>query len=399
MVEIVPLIDLVGKPISGEWGDGEGNIKVLRTTNFTNEGCLRLNDVVTRSIDSKKVEKKKLIKGDIIIEKSGGSPNQPVGRVVYFEEDGIYLCNNFTSVLRVKNKRVFSKYLHYILFSAHKGGVTQAFQNKTTGIINLKLNNYLEDIKIPLPPLATQKKIAAILDAANAHRQKTKQLLAKYDELAQSIFLEMFGEIEGEDFSMLELSDTSEKGTFSNGPFGSDLLTSELTNQGIPVIYIRDIRNGEFQWKSQVFITNEKAQYLKNCQVKQGDVLIAKVGDPPGATAIYPNDALAVITQDVIRLRPNLEKVTPEFLQFWFNSKLGLRVLQPIIVQGTRQRFGLGDLKKIRLKVPSISKQRYFSKIIEGLNSQLLIGRNQYLESENLFNSLLQKAFKGELVK
>ncbi|WP_339902390.1 restriction endonuclease subunit S [uncultured Cyclobacterium sp.] len=365
---------------------------LITSKNLIN-GVISLDDVnyVTKEDYDSINKRSKVDAGDVLYSMIGS-----IGNYAYVEEEPNFAIKN-VALFKFKDDRLYTPYfLHLLNSPIIFSQIEKEMKGGTQKFITLKI---LRNLKIPLPPLATQKKIAAILDAADAHRQKTKQLLAKYDELAQSIFLEMFGEIEGEDFSMLELSDTSEKGTFSNGPFGSDLLTSELTNQGIPVIYIRDIRNGEFQWKSQVFITNEKAQYLKNCQVKQGDVLIAKVGDPPGATAIYPNDALAVITQDVIRLRPNLEKVTPEFLQFWFNSKLGLRVLQPIIVQGTRQRFGLGDLKKIRLKVPSISKQRYFSKIIEGLNSQLLIGRNQYLESENLFNSLLQKAFKGELVK
>lgn len=365
---------------------------LITSKNLIN-GVISLDDVnyITKEDYDSINKRSKVDAGDVLYSMIGS-----IGNYAYVEEEPNFAIKN-VALFKFKDDRLYTPYfLHLLNSPIIFRQIEKEMKGGTQKFITLKI---LRNLKIPLPPLSTQKKIAAILDAADAHRQKTKQLLAKYDELAQSIFLEMFGEMEGEDFSMLELSDTSEKGTFSNGPFGSDLLTSELTNQGIPVIYIRDIRNGEFQWKSQVFITNEKAQYLKNCQVKQGDVLIAKVGDPPGATAIYPNDALAVITQDVIRLRPNLEKVTPEFLQFWFNSKLGLRVLQPIIVQGTRQRFGLGDLKKIRLKVPSISKQRYFSEIIEGLNSQLLIGRNQYLESENLFNSLLQKAFKGELVK
>ena len=129
-------MSVIEKPISGEWGTGEGDIRVLRTTNFTNDGTLNLTEVVRRSIPSSKVDKKKLKKGDIIIEKSGGSPTQPVGRVVHFlEEDHLYLCNNFTSVLRPRSS-VNARYLFWCLFNAHNSGSTLRYQNKTTGIIN-----------------------------------------------------------------------------------------------------------------------------------------------------------------------------------------------------------------------------------------------------------------------
>ena len=82
------LIEITGKALSGEWGiddqTGEG-IPVLRTTNFTNEGVVDYKNVVTRTITKKNIEEKFLRKGDIIIEKSGGSDKFPVGRVIYFE--------------------------------------------------------------------------------------------------------------------------------------------------------------------------------------------------------------------------------------------------------------------------------------------------------------------------
>ena len=172
---IVELLkDIISKPISGEWGNEGGSTKVLRTTNFTNIGAIDYSDVVERDIPEKKVDSKRLYPGDIIIEKSGGSPTQPVGRVVFFNSDELFLCNNFTSVLRPNPEKVYPKYLHYILFANHTYGLTGGFQNKTTGIINLQLTRYVEKTKIPLPPLEQQKKIASILDAADTYRQKNK---------------------------------------------------------------------------------------------------------------------------------------------------------------------------------------------------------------------------------
>ncbi|MGI4751049.1 MAG: hypothetical protein ACRYFB_10460 [Janthinobacterium lividum] len=84
--EIESLTTLIDKPLSGEWGNDGGEINVLRTTNFRNDGTLDFSNVVKRDIPAKKVEQKALKPGDTIIEKSGGSPSQPVGRVVYFNK-------------------------------------------------------------------------------------------------------------------------------------------------------------------------------------------------------------------------------------------------------------------------------------------------------------------------
>jgi type I restriction enzyme, S subunit len=190
----VKLHTLIEKPISGEWGTGEGTVNVIRTTNFTNDGTLDLSDVVSREIPYAKVEKKKLRHGDIIIEKSGGSPTQPVGRVVHFlVVKDEYLCNNFTSVLRPRDN-VHPRFLFWCLFAGHINGSTLSYQNKTTGIINLQLERFCNEFEVPLPPLHIQEQIADTLDKADALRRKDQELLQKYDELAQSIFYDMFGD-------------------------------------------------------------------------------------------------------------------------------------------------------------------------------------------------------------
>ena len=141
-----PLADFIEVSFPGEWGqedkDGSG-VKVIRTTNFTNNGKLDLSDVVTRDIDSAKIEKKKLSKGDIILERSGGTNDNPVGRVVYFEEDGVYLFNNFTQLLRCK-EGVNSLFIFYSLFNYYQmnKNVIRSMGNKTTGIQNLKMDRY-----------------------------------------------------------------------------------------------------------------------------------------------------------------------------------------------------------------------------------------------------------------
>ncbi len=193
------LIDITGKALSGEWGTDDetgGGIPVLRTTNFTNEGVVNYNDVVTRIITKKNIEEKYLRKGDIIIEKSGGSDKFPVGRVIYFDgQENTYLFNNFTGLLRVKNQDIwYSKYVFYSLFSNYKRGGTRGFENKTTGIHNLKIDDYVSRYEVAEIDKNEQVLICKKLDKFFGVIKLRKQELQLLDDLIKARFVEMFGD-------------------------------------------------------------------------------------------------------------------------------------------------------------------------------------------------------------
>lgn len=161
---------LIVKSFPGEWGvddnDGSG-VKVIRTTNITNEDKLELSEVVVRSIAQPKLDKKKLVKGDILLERSGGTKDYPVGRVAYFESEDIYVVNNFTQTLRCTN-RVESKYLFYFLFFYYKLNKMKirSMGNQTTGIQNLNMDEYMQ-IPVIIPPIEAQKQFLHIVEQAD----------------------------------------------------------------------------------------------------------------------------------------------------------------------------------------------------------------------------------------
>ena len=164
-----PVGNYIEDSYPGEWGseDKEGDgVKVIRTTNFTNTGKLDLTDVVTRSIIEKKIERKTIHKYDTILERSGGTADNPVGRVVLFEEDDIYLCNNFTQVLRFKN--INPRFAFYSLFYFYQTNktVVRAMGSKTTGIQNLNMSKYLE-IGIPNASEGEQNKFVSKAEQAD----------------------------------------------------------------------------------------------------------------------------------------------------------------------------------------------------------------------------------------
>ena len=164
-----PVKDYIDDSFPGEWGteDKDGNgVKVIRTTNFTNSGKLNLEDVVTRNIEERKVLRKQIKKYDTILERSGGTADNPVGRVVLFEEDEQYLCNNFTQVLRFKNiDPRFAFYSLYYFYQTNKTAI-RSMGSKTTGIQNLNMGKY-QEIGIPNASDEQQKAFVSIAEQAD----------------------------------------------------------------------------------------------------------------------------------------------------------------------------------------------------------------------------------------
>ena len=192
------LQNIFEKSINGEWGNedsGKGEATaVIRTSNFLNSGRLNLDNIVCRDIDKNKNSDKILRTGDIIIEKSGGSPNQPVGRVVYFDvTDQDYFTNNFTSILRVK-PRYNSKYIFYLMKYLYDTKKVLKFQNQTTGIINLKLADYLNKTKVNIETIENQNTIVDILDRLEYQIINRNKQLSELSNLVKSRFNEMFGD-------------------------------------------------------------------------------------------------------------------------------------------------------------------------------------------------------------
>ena len=173
----------------GDWGkedlDGTG-VKVIRTTNFTNFGKLNLSEVVTRSIEERKIQKKQILKYDTILERSGGTADNPVGRVVLFEEDEQYLCNNFTQVLRFKD--IDPRFAFYALFYFYQMNKTsiRSMGSKTTGIQNLNMSKYLE-IGIPNADEDEQKQFVSIAEQADKSKFELRKSIEAIDAVIKSL--------------------------------------------------------------------------------------------------------------------------------------------------------------------------------------------------------------------
>lgn len=391
------LIDITGKAKSGEWGtdDDIGNgIPVLRTTNFTYTGKINFNDVITRTIKKKNIDDKYLRKGDIIIEKSGGSDRFPVGRVIYFDgEDYKYLFNNFTGLLRVQDKeKWYPKYVLYSLLANYNRGGTRRFENKTTGLHNLKIDDYVKKFDVKDVTYADQINISIQLDKLDEIICKYNEELKMLDVLIKSRFVEMFGEPDENPFDWGKKSLTEIVENANNGMArrGND-------EDGNIVLRLVELQDGYIDYSSPNRIMlneNEKKRYLLN----ENDFLFARVNGNPdnvGRCAVFHDIGEDVYHNDhIIRVHFNIKLLEGTFASFLLNSEYGKRQLKKQIKtsagQYTISQEGIGAINTI---LPPLELQNQFADFVKQVDKSKFEIQKSLDKLQLLFDSLMQEYF------
>lgn len=375
------LIDITGKALSGEWGSddetGDG-IPVLRTTNFTNEGVVNYNDVVTRIITKKNIDNKFLRKGDIIIEKSGGSDKFPVGRVIYFNGDeNTYLFNNFTGLLRVKNQEQwFPKYVFYSLFANYKCGGTRIYENKTTGLHNLKTDDYVSRYEVVDMNKKQQVLICEKLDKLCEIIKLRKKELQLLDDLIKARFVEMFGDLANPEclWDKSKLIDVcADKDDIKCGPFGTQLNKDEYMESGIAVWEIPQI-NAAFLTKPIHFLTEEKAEQLKAYTIIPGDIAMSRKGNV-GKCALFPDDyPEGIIHSDVLRIRVDCKRVNSLFMMCQLHfSGMVTRQIELVSSGAIMAGVNVTKLKQIYIYVPPMELQNQFADFVRVVDKSKVV--------------------------
>ena len=281
------------------------------------------------------------------------------------------------------------------------------FQTIKTQLLNRAVGGTLQnislgivkDLEIPLPPLSIQKRIAEILDAADALRRKDQELLRKYDELAQAIFIDMFGDpVKNEKgWEVKKLSDL-----FISGPrLGT--ITPVSVDGILPVVRVGELGNLNVaisQCKKVKLNDVEKKKYL----LQINDILLARaIGslDHLGkASLIQESNEEIVFDSHVMRLQFDQKKINSFFFYTWLQSKGGREIfLQNAGKTAVQFNINGNQISQIRINLPEISLQERFTEIVLFVQNQRMKVVIQKKNSDILFDSLLQQAFKGELVK
>ncbi len=287
-----------------------------------------------------------------------------------------------------------TRYLYYYF---KKNWIRQITKRQVGSATNYIKMDDIVSFEIPLPPLSQQQKIANILDAADALRQNDKALIAKYDELTQALFLDMFGDPVSNPKGWKKVS-LSEYGSFKNG------LNFNNSESGVSLKYLGV---GDFKSKSRI----DEAESLSNIELNSlpndgyllndGDLVFVRSNGNRALVGrcveVYPKDNKLTFSGFCIRYRINSHLVKPTYLSQLFRNKsfknLMLESGQGANIQNINQQI----LSSIDVPLPSLNLQEKFIKSIQAIEEQKAIAQKSLEKSEELFNSLLQKAFKGEL--
>ena len=390
---MVKLIDITGKALSGEWGlddDTGDGIPVLRTTNFTNEGTVNFSNVVTRKINKKDLSKKYLRKGDIIIEKSGGSDEQPVGRVIFFDGDeNKYLFNNFTGLLRVSDQsKWLPKYVFYALFSNYIQGGTRPFENKTTGLHNLKTDSYVESFEIKAIPLGEQRITVNQLDRVNELISLRKQQLSKLDELVKARFVELFGDFiqRSNKVFLEEISDFVTVGIANSA-------THAYADSGIVMLRNQNIKENYLDENDLIYITPDFAKKYGSKQLAENDILVIRTGYP-GVACLVPKKykGCQTFTTLIVRLK-DVTQAHANYVCYYINSSFGKDYVEQSKVGVAQQNFGAKALAKMPIAVPPVELQKQFAAFVEQTDKSKLTVQQSLDKLEILKKALMQKYF------
>lgn len=304
---------------------------------------------------------------------------------------------------------VFASYLIRVRPSAEvdSGYLARFFQtpnywhqiNKSsTGTAQAGVNaSNLKKLTVPLPPIAEQRRIAAILDRADAVRRKRQAAIGLTEELLRSTFLEMFGDpvTNPKRWEVLPIGAISSRITKGESPKWQGY---NYQNEGVLFVTSENVLWGQIDCSEPKFIPQQFHQKLNRSQLRANDVLINLVGASVGRTCLVPDNILpANVNQAVAVISVNEQICNSSFLLRQLLNHSVQRALLGQAVESARANISLTNIRELSVIVPPMKYQMQWKNFCQREESMFKQELASAQESDNLFNSLLQRAFRGEL--
>ena len=319
------------------------------------------------------------------------SSRAPIGSVAIA---GREMCTNQGFKSLIPGPDVDSTYLYYCMnkyanrIAALGSGATFKEVSKE------KVSNF----PIPLPPLKEQKRIAAILDKADAIRRKRRQAIQLAGEFLRSVFLDMFGDpvLNPKGWKEARLDQISE---IVSGVTKGRKLNSKVTVI-VPYMRVANVQDGRILIDDVQGIEVFESE-IKKYRLKQGDILLTEGGDPDklGRGAVWKGEIDPCIHQNhIFRVRSNTKIILPEYLSALIGSQRGKRYF----LKAAKQTTGVASINKTQLSgfpalTPPIDNQYEYLNRLERFDHMFDTQMRNYKESDKLFKSLAQRGFRGEL--
>lgn len=375
---------------------------VIRNTNFTSSGVIDFSKVAYLLVERKQLSKRRLEAGDIILERSGGGPKQPVGRVVLFDrEAGDFSFSNFTTVIRVKDKTAFDpRFVFYKLMELYQSGQTEDIQRRTTGIRNLDFTAYKERARFPKIPLSEQKTIAHILSAVQRAIEAQERIIQATTELKKALMYKLFTEgLRNEPQKQTEIGPVPENwevvslGSLAKiGNGSTPKRTHEAYWEGGTIPWLNSTRiHDRFITVAAQFVTSQAVKECHLPKVAPNSLLIAITGQGKtlGNAAITRIETC--INQHLAYAQFCSPIIVPDFVLWFMQTRYDY--LRSIAHGGgsTKGALTCGFLKTLLVPVPPTGEQQEIAAVFQTLEDKVGLAAIKKAALQDLFSTLLHE--------
>lgn len=267
-------------------------------------------------------------------------------------------------------------------------------------------NRDLIKVAIPLPSKKEQQAIAEALSDADALIESLERLIAKKRQIKQGAMQELLtGQRRLPGFSgewkyyeLGDLADPRKKWSFTGGPFGSNLKSTDYTRDGVQIVQLQNIGDGEFINDSEVFATAKKADELISCNIYPGDIILSKMGDPVARACIIPWQAERyLMCSDGIRLAIDEKRFDTYFVFMKINSSEFRDVANNAGTGSTRKRIGLKELRGLKISCPCADEQKEISQIFQSIDEEIEDLELKLSKSIKIKQSMMQELLTGRI--
>ncbi len=327
----------------------------------------------------------KPVKGDILYTRVGS-----VGEAAVIEDEPEFSIFVSLTLIKPIFKAINSYFLKYLLNSAPYK--QRALDNLTgIGVGNLNVKT-VRGFPVPLPPLEEQKRIVALLDQAQALISKRKEQITLLDDLSQSLFYDMFGDPDqNSNIPVVELDSVCTK--ITDGTHQSP----NWAATGYPFLFVSNVRNRKISFETSKFIAPEEHLKLtRNSPIEKGDLLYTVVGSY-GHPAVVKTDRKFAFQRHIAHLKPNFNLIDSLYLESALNSPYLKRQADARATGVAQKTLILKELKKLKIIDTPLELQQKFADSVQKIETQKEAMQASLVELENNFNSIMQRAFKGEL--
>jgi len=290
------------------------------------------------------------------------------------------------------DKNIYSEYVKFFFLTTRFNEEKDKF---STGSTQSGINNsFISKIKIPIPfsngkpDIKEQERIVKILEKAEKLKERGKNSKYLLDEYIRSVFNEMFY---NNGFEEIELGKITEKVT------DGEHITPKRFDKGIYLLSARNIKNHYIALDNVDYIDEiEYTRISKRIKPTIGDVLVSCSGTI-GNVVCVRSDLKFQLVRSVALIRTKKNILNPMFLEYLFESDLMKRQIKNSVKQGLQANLFQGQIKKLKALVPPLKFQKDFENIVEHVEKLKENVKKTNTHSKALFNSLMHKAFRGEL--